>query len=191
MLATRLKGAGGAGGALLDLTFYESRYGSNMGSVNVYVVDTSGNIQGSAVYSASGQDGELGGWAQRTAAAPEVSGDFRIAWHYVSGSSFRGDYAIDTVSLQGNSYNFDSSNDSFVRSYSNTSSSTLALSNSESVSTSTTNGKWNRDSGGTSSSSTGPSSAQSGAYYMYCETSTSGAGFPNINFWLFSPVITA
>jgi hypothetical protein len=190
MLATRLKGAGGVGGAaLLDLTFYESRYGSNMGSVNVYVVNTSGNIQGSAVYSASGQDGELGGWAQRTAAAPEVSGNFRIAWHYVSGSGFRGDYAIDTVSLQGNSYNFDSSNDSFVRSSSNTSSSTLALSNSESVSTSTTAGKWNRDAFGTGSGSTGPTGAQSPSYYMYCETS--GGGSPSINFWLFSPVITA
>lgn len=180
---------GGGGVTPLSLTFYESRYGATMGTINVYVVDTSGNIQGSAVYSASGDDGLTGGWAQRTAATPDVSGDFRIAWHYVSGSGFTGDYAIDTVSLQGNSYNFDSTNDSFVCNTSNLSSSRLALSGSASVATSTTAGSWNRDGGGTGSASTGPNSAQSGSFYMYCETSGS-SGYPSKNFWLFSPVIT-
>ena len=179
----------GGGGTPLSLTFYESRYGSNMGSVNVYVVDTSGSIQGSAVYSASGDDGLTGGWAQRTATAPDVSGSFRVAWHYVSGSNFRGDYAIDTVSLQGNSYNFDASNDSFLRNTSDTSSSATAFSGSASVADGTSAGRWNRDSGGTPSSSTGPSSAQSGSFYLYCETSGS-SGNPSKNFWLFSPVIT-
>lgn len=179
----------GSGSTPLSLTFYESRYGSNMGSVNVYVVDTSGNIQGSAVYSASGNLGRPD-WNLRTAATPDVSGSFRVAWHYVSGTGFRGDYAIDTVSLQGNSYNFDASNDSFVCSTSDTSSSTTAFSGSASVATATTNGRWNRDSGGTGSSSTGPNSAQSGSFYLYCETTGNGTGYPNKNFWLFSPVIT-
>ena len=172
----------------LSLTFYESRYGLNIGIINVYVVDTSGNIRGSAVYSASGNL-STPAWNLRTAATPDVSGSFRIAWHYVSGSGFRGDYAIDTVSLQGNSYNFDSSNDSFVCNTSDTSSSTTALSASTSVATSTTRGRWNREIGGTASSDTGPTAAQSGSFYMYCETSGSD-GFPNKNFWLFSPVIT-
>ena len=179
----------GSGSEPLSLTFYESRYGVNIGTINVYVVDTSGNIQGSAVYSASGNLGKPA-WNLRTAATPDVSGDFRIAWHYVSGTNFRGDYAIDTVSLQGNSYNFDASNDSFVCSTSDTSSSTTAFSGSASVATATTNGRWNRDSGGTGSSATGPSSAQSGSFYLYCETTSNGTGYPNKNFWLFSPVIT-
>ena len=180
---------GGGGTAPLSLTFYECRFGLNIGAINVYVVDTSGNIQGSAVYSASG-DLFTTDWNLRTAATPDVSGDFRIAWHYVSGTNFRGDYAIDTVSLQGNSYNFDASNDSFVCSTSDTSSSTAALSGSASVANTTTNGRWNRDSGGTPSSNTGPSSAQSGSFYLYCETTGNGTGYPNKNFWLFSPVIT-
>ena len=179
----------GSGSEPLSLTFYESRYGNNIGTINVYVVDTSGNIQGSAVYSASGNLGTPA-WNLRTAATPDVSGDFRIAWHYVSGSGFRGDYAIDTVSLQGNSYNFDSSNDSFVCNTSDTSSSTTALSASTSVATSTTRGRWNRHSGGTPSNSTGPNSAQSGSFYLYSETSGNGVGYTAVNFWLFSPVIT-
>ena len=173
----------------LSLTFYESRFGANMGIINVYVVDTSGNIQGSAVYSASGNT-FTPLWSLKTAATPDVSGDFRIAWHYRSGTGLRGDYAIDTVSVQGNSYNFDASNDSFVCSTTNTSSSTTALSGSASVATSTTRGRWNRHSGETGSSNTGPNSAQSGSFYLYSETSGNGVGFTAVNFWLFSPVIT-
>lgn len=145
-------------------------------------------IPGLEVYSASGSDGLDGGWAQRTATTPDVSEDFRIAWHYISSTSFRGDYAVDTVALQGNSYNFDTDSDSFLRSTSSTSSSTAALSGSEAVTDGTTEGKWNRDSGGTGSGATGPDAAQSGTHYMYCETS--GGGNPSKNFWLFSPVIT-
>jgi len=180
-----------AGGSpTLDLTFYESRYGSTMGNVDVYVVDTSGNIQGSAVYTASGDDGLTGGWAQRTATAVDVSGTFRIAWYYRSGSSFTGDYAIDTVSLQGNSYNFDSTNDGFVRSTSSTSSSTTAFSSAAPVATSTTDYLlWSRNSGGTPSNGTGPTAAQSGSFYLYCEATDPRSSF-NANFWLFSPEIT-
>ena len=180
----------GGGSVPLSLSFYENRFGATIGTINVYVVDTSGNIQGSAVYSASGNL-FTANWFLRTAATPDVSGSFRIAWHYVSGTSFTGDYAIDTVTLQGNSYNFDSTNDGFITSSGlNTSSSTLALSNAFSVNTTTTTaqGRWNRNSGGTVSSSTGPSSAQSGTHYLYAETSS--PNFPNVNMWLFSPVIT-
>ena len=180
----------GSGGTPLSLTFYESRYGSRIGTINVYVVDTSGNIQGSAVYSASG-DLFTPAWYLRTAATPDVSGDFRIAWHYVSGTSFRGDYAIDTVSLQGNSYNFDSALTGFITTSGlNTTSSTAALANAISVpaGTAAVLGRWNKNSGSTPSSSTGPNSAQSGSFYLYTETSSPNNS--NTNMWLFSPVIT-
>ena len=183
-------GGGGSPAATLDLTFYESRYGATMGTVAVYVVDTSGNIIGDAVYTASGDDGLTGGWAQRTATAVDVSGTFRIAWHYVSGSNFTGDYAIDTVSLQGNSYNFDSTNDGFICSLGDYSSSTTAFANSSSVATDNDRGRWSRHDGVTATPDTGPTAAQSGSFYLYCETSGLNQGYPNINFWLFSPEIT-
>lgn len=173
----------------LSLTFYENRNGAEIGSVDVYVVDTEGNIQGSSAYSASGDLGDV--WNLRTAAAIGVPDTFRVAWHYVSGNSFTGDYAIDTVNLQGQSFNFDSDNDGFITTSGlDTTSSTSALSNAISVPTTTspTLGQWNRNSGGTSSSSTGPSGAESGSFYLYTET-TSPNNSP-VNFWLFSPEIT-
>jgi hypothetical protein len=190
-------GGGGGGGVPLSLSFYESRYGSNIGTIDVYVIDTSGNIQGSSVYSASGNLGSSA-WNLRTASTPNVSGSFQIAWHYVSGASFRGDYAIDTVSLQGNTYNFDSTSSSVfstsqgfgTTSGVNTSNSVTAYQNAVFVPTATsvTLGRWNRDTGTTPSSSTGPSSAHSGTHFLYAETSSSNSG--NRNMWLFSPIIT-
>ncbi|OJJ17878.1 hypothetical protein BKI52_28895 [marine bacterium AO1-C] len=38
---------------------------------------------------------------------------------------------------------------------------------------------WTRDSGGTPSSNTGPSSGSNGSFYMYVEASGNGTGFPN------------
>ena len=181
--------SGGGGIVPLSLTFYESRFGATIGTVNVYVVDTSGNIQGSAIYSASGDLG-TSAWFLRTAATPDVSGSFRIAWHYVSGTNFTGDYAIDAVTLQGNTYNFDTSDGFVTTSGLNTTSSTAALSNAISVplSTSPVLGQWNRDTGSTPSGSTGPSGAFSGTHYLYTESST--PNYSNVNMWLFSPVIT-
>jgi hypothetical protein len=192
-------GGGGGGGVPLSLSFYESRYGSNIGTIDVYVIDTSGNIQGSSVYSASGNLG-YSAWQLRTAATPNVSGSFQIAWHYVSGASFRGDYAIDTVSLQGNTYNFDSTSSSVfstsqgfgTTSGVNTSNSVTAYQNAVFVPTATsvTLGRWNRDTGTTPSSSTGPSSAHSGTHFLYAETSSSNSSSTGVNMWLFSPIIT-
>jgi hypothetical protein len=48
--------------------------------------------------------------------------------------------------------------------------------------------RWNRNSGSTPSSATGPAGAQSGSFYLYTETST--PNFSNVNMWLFSPEIT-
>ena len=46
---------------------------------------------------------------------------------------------------------------------------------------------WTRDSNGTPSGSTGPSSGADGSFYMYTEASTSGTGFPNKRAILNSP----
>jgi len=46
---------------------------------------------------------------------------------------------------------------------------------------------WTRDSGGTTTSSTGPSTGSAGSFYMYVESSGSGVGFPNMQAILDSP----
>lgn len=175
-------------GQPLSCSFFENRYGSNIGTVNVYVVNLGGGTVGSSIHTASGDNGNAN-WLPVTTDSPVLSGDYRIAWHYVSGTSFRGDYAIDTVSIMGTNYNFDSNSDGFLTTSGvNTSSSTTALANSVAVPTTTGGvlGRWNRDSGTTPSGSTGPSSAQSGSFYLYAETSN--PNYSNVNMWLFSPV---
>ncbi|MGB0524978.1 MAG: T9SS type A sorting domain-containing protein [Flammeovirgaceae bacterium] len=46
---------------------------------------------------------------------------------------------------------------------------------------------WTRDSGGTPSSNTGPSSGSAGSFYMYVETSGNGTGYPNKTAYFNSP----
>lgn len=46
---------------------------------------------------------------------------------------------------------------------------------------------WTRDSGGTPSSGTGPSTGSAGSWYMYLETSGNGTGYPNKTAYFNSP----
>lgn len=119
----------------------------------------------------------------------------RLVWHYVSGSSFRGDIQIDTIKvtegdgqpngLPNLTYDFDSGTESFQTSTSDTSSyGSVSFSN---LTTGATSLRWNRDSGGTSSSNTALTFADSGSFYVYAETTN--PGFANKNFWLRSPEI--
>ena len=48
---------------------------------------------------------------------------------------------------------------------------------------------WTRDSGGTPSNNTGPSSGSDGSFYVYVEASGNGTGFPNMQAILNSPCI--
>jgi|TARA_R110000851_G_scaffold251910_2_gene404391 hypothetical protein len=179
------------GDVTLDLTFYESAYGATMGPTNVYVVDSSGAIQGAAVYSRAAGDSGTPDWSLVTAATPVISGTFRIAWYYVSGSAVTGDYAIDTVTIQGVEYNFDTDNNGFVTtSGTKETDSQAALSSAISVPTSTdaAQSRWNRNTLGTPTNSTGPDGAQGGSHYLYTEASSMNQG--NDPFWLFSPEIT-
>jgi len=48
---------------------------------------------------------------------------------------------------------------------------------------------WTRDSGGTPSNGTGPSSGSTGSFYMYVEASGQGTGFPNMRAILNSPCL--
>lgn len=132
--------------------------------------------------------GQLDGWRQRTVNISSYAGaTVRLTFHYVSGSSFTGDIQLDAINLDGNSYSFESGTESFQTSvsgetnYNSVSWNSLAMGE--------VNGRWNRDSGGTSSGNTARTDAADGTFYVFAETTGNGSGFPSRNFWLRSPQI--
>lgn len=113
----------------------------------------------------------------------------RLVFKYVAGSSFTGDIQLDNVRLVSGlsgttTYSFENNaegwetttSDAYGIQYQNLSWSTLA--------TGITASRWNMDSAGTPSSSTGLTFATAGSYYVYAETSTSPNGQ---TYWLRSP----
>lgn len=182
------------------LDFYESRFGTDIGTINVYLVNAStGALVSSSLYSASGNLG-TSAWNNRTTSTynATIGTSYRWAISHLAGSSFRGDYAVDLVkyykggTLQWTENWVNTNGDVgqwiYGSTAGSTSSSTTAFSNSANVvlSTATGNGKWNIDSGSTPSGSTGPTGAFSGTYYAYTETSS----FFSQYHWLFSPSFT-
>jgi len=117
----------------------------------------------------------------------------RFVWHYVSGSSFTGDIQIDNFSLelsynstQYYSQNFNGlafiSGEEFQTSSADTSAYTsVSFSN---LAVGGTALKWNLDSGGTSSGSTGLTTDGDGTSSQYVYAEVSSPGYPNKNFWL-------
>lgn len=131
--------------------------------------------------------GQLDGWRQRTVDISAYAGaTVRVAFHYVSGSSFTGDIQLDAINIDGTSYSFESGTESFQTSANGES--TYGSVSWTDLSTGETSGSWNRDSGGTGSSGTARTDAANGSFYVFAETSS--PGYPNYNFWLRSPQVT-
>lgn len=162
MLATRLKGAGGAGGG---------GYNGPLGLT-------------ASLDSISGQ---AAGWRTRDVDISLYSGaTVRPVFRYVSGSSFTGDIQLDNIQIGGNTYSFESGSDGFETDTNDAL--TYGAVAWGAVSTNTAAyGRWIRDSGGTPSSGTGEATAGSGSVYIYAETSSTGA--PSVRFWLRGPEI--
>ena len=111
----------------------------------------------------------------------------RVVFHYNNGSSstsYRGDIQVDNVQFDGTAYNFENTGHSWVTSVFGSSNATginlnsLATFNNNvrnyaSLAVGEQWYRWNVDSGGTPSGSTGLSSAASGSYYTYVETTGS------------------
>jgi hypothetical protein len=140
--------------------------------------------------------GQNNSWNQQTIDISSYAGNtVYFVVKYVSGSSFRGDFQIDDIYIDGTTYTFESNATGWSTSNANTGGQTFTYSSIswQSVGTSTTAyGEWVRDSGGTGSSSTGLSVdhtlGTSSGFYLYTETSSHGR--PYTEFWLRSPSIT-
>jgi hypothetical protein len=106
-----------------------------------------------------------------------------------AGTSYQGDWQLDDINLDGNSYSFESNSQDWITSTDQTNTVQYRTSSTNwkfqyyknnylTIPTGTTSGRWNRDSGGTPSSGTGLTTADDGSYYIYAETSgTSTSGF--------------
>jgi hypothetical protein len=109
----------------------------------------------------------------------------RLVVHYISGTSYTGDFQIGDVS-GGMTFSFEADNNGWETTTLNSSTITYSTAVFSSVPNGTTWNRWNRDSGGTGSGGTGISgSGAAGTWYLYAETSSTGS--PSKDYWARSP----
>lgn len=115
--------------------------------------------------------GANGSWVQRTI---DVSAyalhQVRIVFEWAMTDNFLNDAQIDLVALDGKSYDFESSPDSWETTI-NHSSAAYGSASFSAVGTGAGDGEWKRDENGTPSTGTGRDDAASGDWYLYYEAS--------------------
>ena len=189
-----------------------SRYGSQIGEIRWFIVDSSGNILHTltnfsfGTYNSSmggyGTSGYRNSWTdtslnQKTQTVSMTPG---TTWHlvvqHVRWGYYDADLAVDTIEFNnGNSglttYTFDPSNEGWqMWNGSRSTSFSSAFSSRSSLGNGYYEG-WMRDASGTPSYSTGPTSAHSGSYYVYTETSYNNNNSTGRRYQLISPAQTA
>ena len=139
-------------------------------------------------------------WTQRTADITDYIGlKARLLVLYQSGTSFTGDVQLDDFNIGGNSFDPETGTNGFqVPTVSDNS--RIAFGNLDNIqsdydaitwtgigSSTSSYGFFVRDPSGTPSGSTGLTSGNTGSYYFYAETSSSGS---SNDIWLLSPEVT-
>ncbi|MEY8849392.1 immunoglobulin-like domain-containing protein [Psychroserpens sp. XS_ASV72] len=164
-------------------SFKYHQYGSsNMGTIDLEISDDNGGSW-SSIWNSSGNLGNSWQTANVNLDA-YTGGSIQLRFNRITGSTWQADIAIDDISLDdGNvvisgctggistypySEGFESSFGAWTQS-------------------TTDDINWTRDSNGTPSSGTGPSSAIQGSVYIYVEASGNGTGYPNKRAILNSP----
>lgn len=145
----------------------------------------------SSLLSVSGQNNS---WNQQTIDISAYGGNtVRFVVKYTSGTSFRGDFQIDDVTIDGTTYDFESNAIGWQTT--RASSNGQTFSNYSTVTwydvlTGTSSGRWNRDKSGTGSSGTGLTTdhtlGTTSGYYLYTEVTSRF----NTDFWLRGPEIS-
>ena len=133
--------------------------------------------------------GDLDAWTQKTVDISAYAGaTVRLVFEYTMiGSVFTADLQLDSIALDGTTYSFENTGESFETTTTDTA--IYAGASWSSLAVGTTNGRFNVDSGGTGSNGTGRTDAVSGSYYVYAESS-SPANVSGFKFWLRSPQVT-
>jgi len=131
-------------------------------------------------------------WLTTTVDVSEYSGpnvEARFVCHYTSGNGFRGDFQIGDITLGDTQFTFEAGSEDFQTTVLDSTSITYANAVFSSVANGGTANRWNRDSNGTGSGSTGISgSGDAGTWYLFAEVS--GTGYPSKDYWLRSPSVS-
>lgn len=164
-----------AGASIANFSFAYNMNGAAMGSLSVEANDGSG---WTSVWSLSGNQGAAWGTATVDLSA-YIGGDVKLRFNGITGSNYTSDITIDDIAFATTSggggggggctggitsFPYTESFESGIGSWSQASGDDL---------------NWTRDSGGTPSSATGPSTGAAGSWYMYIESSGNGTGFPS------------
>ena len=136
--------------------------------------------------------GETGIWTEQTGVtiSDYAGATARLVFKSVSGSDYSGDFQLDDINFDSNSYTFESDNESWQRSDTSDVGSYESVtweSISNGVGGTTYAGFWVRYSGNTPSGGTGDIGAHGGSWHIYYEASSGGA--PSITAWVRSPEI--
>lgn len=130
------------------------------------------------------QNGDQGAdWQDATVSLDAFDGSTQLRFVTTTGTSWQGDIAIDGFSIDGSSPTNSGCTDTTSAPYEESFEASLGLW----AQSTDDNINWTRDSGGTPSTGTGPTSGADGAFYMYVEASGEGDGFPNRRAILESP----
>lgn len=174
------------------INFEHHFFGANLEKVELFVADVDGILIGNAVWSYSGPSEDIWKPVSVNVELPEKS---RLVFKTTSqrGTDGFGDWAVDLVDIQkGGSavllYDFElSAQDWETSSLGDEPDLTTAFNSRENIDSSATVRRFNRITGPTTTSSTGPSTGADGGYYIYAETSFSSDNKKHI--WAFSSIV--
>lgn len=132
--------------------------------------------------------GENAVWSSRSFTASDAVGKTgRMVFKYVTTTSFTADIQLDLINYgAGTTSDFETSPEGWETTTTNTPNWDNLTMVWASVPTNQLANYWNRDLSGTPSSNTGLTTAASGSYYLYAETSVAHPA----TFWLRSPEVT-
>ncbi|MBL6447723.1 T9SS type A sorting domain-containing protein [Fulvivirga sp. 29W222] len=146
-----------------ELKFAYHMYGAAMGTLNVQA-STDNGATWTTVWTKSGDQGNA--WADATVDLSAYSGTIKLRFSGTTGSNYTGDMSVDKISVASGG----TSSCAAVSSFPYNESFEIGLGSWTQDSSDDID--WTRQSGSTPSSSTGPTAATDGSYYMFVESSS-------------------
>lgn len=146
---------------------------ADMGTILLEASDDNGSTW-TTLWSQTGNQGNQ--WLNASVnLASYTGGSVQLRFNRTSGSTWQADIAIDNVNLSTSGGGGGSCTGGIAIPYAESYESSLGAWTQSSAD----DLDWTRDSGGTPSNNTGPSSGSDGSFYIYVEASGNGTGYPN------------